>query len=86
MDNNNKLTASRKTTTTTIRDYAIIAKLIQDCYEEENMDKKVQTLYKINSLLPKTCRIDIPSLITNDYIDTALYRIEEKVDGIIASV
>jgi hypothetical protein len=50
------------------------------------MDKKVQTLYKINSLLPKTCRIDIPSLITNDYIDTALYRIEEKVDGIIASV
>ncbi|MFL6402253.1 MAG: hypothetical protein ACJ71M_02065 [Nitrososphaeraceae archaeon] len=43
MDNNNKLTASRKTTTT-IRDYAIIAKLIQDCYEEENMDKKVQTL------------------------------------------
>ncbi|MFL6357870.1 MAG: hypothetical protein ACJ72V_00825 [Nitrososphaeraceae archaeon] len=84
MDNNNKLTASRKTTTTTtIRDYAIIAKLIQDCYEEENMDKKAQTLY---SLLPKTCRIDIPSLITNDYIDTALYRIEEKVDGIIASV
>ena len=69
MDNNNKLTASRKKTTT-IRDYAIIAKLIQDCYEEENMDKKVQTLYKINSLLPKTCRIDIPSLITNDYIDT----------------
>ncbi|MFL6324073.1 MAG: hypothetical protein ACJ71P_11460 [Nitrososphaeraceae archaeon] len=38
------MTASRKTTTTTIRDYAIIAKLIQDCYEEENMDKKVQTL------------------------------------------
>ena len=85
MDNNNKLTASRKKTTTTIRDYAIIAKLIQDCYEEENMDKKVQTLYKINSLLPKTCRIDIPSLITNDYIDTALYRIEENIHSIIAS-
>jgi hypothetical protein len=85
VDNNNKLTA-RKTTTTTIRHYAVIAKLVEDCYEEEDIDKKVQILYKLNSLIPKSCCINIPSLITNDYIDTALYRIEEKVDGIIASV
>ena len=79
-DNNNKLTASNTTT-----QYTIIAKLVEDCYEEEDIDKKVQILYKINSLLPKTCCINIPSLITDDYIDTALYRIEENIHSIIAS-
>jgi hypothetical protein len=63
----------------------VIAKLVEDCYEEEDMDKKIQILYKINSLLPKSCCINIPSLITDDYINTALYRIEEKIHGIIAS-
>ena len=66
-------------------DYTTIAKLVEDCYEEEDMDKKIQILYKINSLLPKSCRINIPSLITNDYIDTALYKIEKNIHGIIAS-
>jgi hypothetical protein len=51
----------------------------------ESTDKKVQILYKINSLLPKPCCINIPSLITDDYIDTALYRIEENIHSIIAS-
>lgn len=72
-------------TNITIRHHAIISKLVEDCYEEEDIDKKVQILYKINSLLPKTCCINIPSLITDDYIDTALYRIEENIHGIIAA-
>jgi hypothetical protein len=76
-DNNNKLTTSNTTT-----QYTIIAKLVEDCYEEEDIDKKIQILYKINSLLPKTCCIDIPSLITDDYIDTALYRIEDSIHDI----
>jgi hypothetical protein len=75
---NNKLTTSN----TTIQHHAIIAKLVEDCYEEEDIDKKIQILYKINSLLPKTCCIDIPSLITDDYIDTALYRIEDSIHDI----
>jgi hypothetical protein len=79
-DNTNKLTTINTTT-----QYTIIAKLVEDCYEEEDIDKKVQILYKINSLLPKTCCINIPSLITDDYIDTALYRIEENIHSIIAS-
>ena len=79
-DNNNKLTTINTTT-----EYTIIAKLVEDCYEEEDIDKKVQILYKINSLLPKSCCINIPSLITDDYIDTALYRIEENIHSIIAS-
>ena len=73
------------TTINTTTEYTIIAKLVEDCYEEEDIDKKVQILYKINSLLPKTCCINIPSLITDDYIDTALYRIEENIHSIIAS-
>ena len=81
-NNNNKLT----TRNTTIQYYyATIAKLIEDCYEEEDIDKKVQILYKINSLLPKRCSISIPLLITDDYIGTALYRIEENLHGINAS-
>jgi hypothetical protein len=65
--------------------YTTVTKLIQECYEEQDMDKKVQILYKINSLLPKSCQINIPSLITNDYIDIALYRIEENIHSITAS-
>ena len=66
--------------------YTAVRKLVTDCYEqeEEDMDKKVQILYKINSLLPEPYRINIPSLITNDYIDIALYRIEENIHGITA--
>ena len=67
------------TTTTTIYHSTIITKLVEDCYNESDIDNKVQILFKINSLLPKTCRINIPSLITDDYIDTALFQIEKSV-------
>ena len=74
-----------KLATSTVHHRSIITKLIEDCYNESDVDNKTQILYKINSVLPKMCRINIPSLITDDYIDTALYRIEEKVDSISAS-
>ena len=70
------------TTATITHNHATIAKLIEDCYDEVDIDKKIQILYKINSLLPKTCCINIPSLITDDYIDTALYRIEDSIHDI----
>jgi hypothetical protein len=73
------------TTMDTTINHAVIARLIEDCYKEEDMDKKVQILYKINSLLPKTCCVNIPSLITNDYIDATLYRIEQNIHSITAS-
>jgi hypothetical protein len=78
------LTATTTTTTTatTPHNHATIAKLVEDCYDEVDIDKKIQILYKINSLLPKTCCIKIPSLITDDYIDTALYRIEDNIHDI----
>jgi hypothetical protein len=73
------------TTTDTRISYTTIAKLISDCYKEEDTDKRVQILYKINSILPETQRIKIPSLIANDYIDIALYKIEENIHSIVAS-
>jgi hypothetical protein len=68
-----------KPATTTMHHSSITKKLVQDCYNESDIDNKVQILYKINSLLPRMCRINIPSLITDDYIDTVLFQIEKSV-------
>ena len=53
-------------------------KLVQD-YNESDVDNKVQILYKMNSLIPRMYRINIPSLITDDFIDTVLYQIEKSI-------
>lgn len=55
----------------------IISQFIEDCNNEHNLHKRIEILYQINSLLPKQYRLKIPSLITNAYINTALYRIEK---------
>ncbi len=57
----------------------IILQLINDCNNEYNLHKRIEILYRINSLLPKERQLKIPSLITNAYINAALYRIEEKI-------
>ena len=64
-----------------ISDYTreTISKLIEQCNSEPDIDKKIQLFHKINSLLPKQYRVNIPSLITDDYIDTALYRIHQNM-------
>jgi hypothetical protein len=56
--------------------YDTITKLVEDCYAEENVDKKLRILNNINSIIPESCRINVPPLITNDFIDTALHKIE----------
>ncbi len=58
---------------------SIITKLVEECYNESDIDNKTQILLKINSLLPIMCRISLPSLITDDYIDTALFQIEKSM-------
>jgi hypothetical protein len=50
----------KKLTTTTIHHTNIVSKLMHDCYIESDIDKKIQMLYKINSLLPNIYRINIP--------------------------
>ena len=62
-----------------------VSKLIEQCSSEPDIDKKFQLFHKINSLLPKQYRVNIPSLITDDYIDTALYRIHQNMQVYSAS-
>lgn len=62
-----------------------ISKLIEQCNDEPDIDKKIQLFYKINSLLPEPYQVNIPSLITDDYIDTALYRIQQNMQIYSAS-
>lgn len=57
----------------------LVSMLIKKCNEEFDLDKRIQILQQINSILPQTLQLKIPSLITDDYIDIALYRIEEKI-------
>ena len=60
----------------------LLSSLIQQCrYEIDDVDKQFELLQKINSLLPKTIRLRMPSLITDDYIRTALDTIDEYLLG-----
>lgn len=60
----------------------LLSSLIQQCrYEIDDVDKQFELLQKINSLLPKTIRLRMPSLITDDYIRTALDTIDEYILG-----
>ena len=55
--------------------------LISKCRYEENddVDRQIEWVNQRNSTLPKTVRINLPSLITNDYIAKALVIIEERI-------
>jgi len=46
----------------------IIAQLTEECNEEYNIDKRMEILYHINSILAKQHQLKIPSLVTNAYI------------------
>ena len=61
---------------------SIISRLIEECNNEVDIDKKIELLYKINSTLPKLSQENLPPLITDDYIDTALYRVYQKMRSI----
>lgn len=56
-----------------------IMELIEQCKTEPDLDRKIVLLRAINSMLPKSQQLKIPSLITNDYVHMALYRIEDKL-------
>jgi predicted DNA-binding protein (UPF0278 family) len=58
-----------------------ILRLADKCSNEPDINKKINLLYKINSVLPRPYQVNIPSLITDDYIDTALYRIHKNIQA-----
>jgi len=59
--------------------HSVIGKLIVECKNELDVDSRAQILHQINTILPRSQKIKIPSLITNDNISTALYKIEENL-------
>lgn len=59
--------------------------MIQLCKEEENMERRVEMLRKINASLPEKQRLIIPSLITVHYIDRALEDLEERILQVLSN-
>ena len=56
-----------------------ILELIEECRNEPDIDRRIEILFAINSMLPPSQQLKIPSLITNDYINVVLYRIQETL-------
>jgi hypothetical protein len=54
----------------------ILLRYLEKCNREQNLDKKIHLLKFINSVLPEEIQLRIPPLVTDDYVDIALYNIE----------
>jgi hypothetical protein len=64
-----------------LQHFDYIIRSIQKCNQEQDIDKKIQILRFMNSVLPKEIQLTIPSLITDDYIESALYNLEMACKG-----
>jgi hypothetical protein len=49
------------------------------CMEIEDIDKRVNMIQQLNKVLPSKYKFQIPSFITNDWIDKRLYALEEII-------
>ena len=56
-----------------------ITSLIATCRYQSDVDKQILMLHAINSALPQSFRLQMPSLLTNDYVSRALDIIEDRV-------
>lgn len=56
-----------------------ITSLIATCRYQNDVDKQIRILHAINSVLPKSLRLQMPSLLTNDYVSRALDIIEDRI-------
>jgi hypothetical protein len=63
----------------TIMIFNQITSLIASCRYQDDVDKQIRTLHAINSALPKPLRLQMPSLLTNDYVSSALDIIEDRI-------
>lgn len=60
----------------------LISKLIEECKNEPNKDKRLEILNRINSNFLKTDQLKITlssSQFTNDYIDKALHTLKGRL-------
>jgi hypothetical protein len=53
--------------------------LIERCRYQNDVDKQILILHAINSALPQSLRLQMPSLLTNDYVSRALDIIEDRI-------
>ncbi len=63
----------------TIMIFNQITLLIARCRHQNDVDKQIRILHAINSALPKSLRLQMPSLFTNDYVSRALDIIEDRI-------
>jgi hypothetical protein len=56
-----------------------ITSLIASCRYQSHVDERILTLHAINSTLPKSLQLQMPSLLTNDYVSRALGIIEDRI-------
>jgi hypothetical protein len=56
-----------------------ITSLIASCRYQNDVDKQIQILHAINSALPKPLQLQMPSMLTNDYVSRALDIIEDRI-------
>jgi hypothetical protein len=56
-----------------------INSLIARCRYQSDVDKQILILHAINSALPKSLQLKMPSLLTNDYVSRALDIIEDRI-------
>jgi hypothetical protein len=63
----------------TIMIFNQITSLIASCRYQNDVDKQIYILHAINSALPKPLRLQMPSLLTNDYVSRALDIIEDRI-------
>jgi hypothetical protein len=56
-----------------------ITSLIASCRYQNDVDKQIRILHAINSVLPKRLRLQMPSMLTNDYVSRALDIIEDRI-------
>jgi hypothetical protein len=63
-----------------LQDNTFLIEIMKRCMDTEEVDKRMDLLQYLNDLLPTKYKVQLPTFITNDYIDKALYVLEERFD------
>lgn len=55
-----------------------LIEIIRKCMDTKEIDKRTLLLQYLNGHLPSEYKVQLPSFITNDWINYSLYMFEEK--------
>jgi hypothetical protein len=58
---------------------AYFVDIMKRCLEIDDIEKRVKLMQQLNKVLPAKYKFQIPSFITNDWIDNRLYILDEKI-------